>query len=306
MKKITLLLLLLSSVTSFSQTALFLAESEDSLNIESIIENQTAESSSYLKTPCVEEVTSDVVELFYNTYSTTPQVLANDITIAADTDFTVTRLTYNFLVESGVTITNIDLSFYSDLDSLPGQLIETQSVIPVSNTILVSYSTQDLIQVVYEIDPVLLEGQIGMSTSYWLSYHVEISGGELGAVQATNNSFSGNIAAYSPNNGATWGYINPDAEILYLIEGECNLLSSPSHSLNGFTYYPNPVSDILFFDAPMVINYVTIFNTLGQKVTESVIDATSSEIDLSLLNKGIYFITAKSADSSSTYQLIKN
>ena len=76
-------------------------------------------------------------------------------------------MTYNFLVESGVTITNADINFYSNDASLPDQLIETRTVVPLSNTVINEFIEQDVIQVVFEVDPVFLEGQAGVLTTYW-------------------------------------------------------------------------------------------------------------------------------------------
>ena len=59
-----------------------------------------------------------------------------------------------------------------------------------------------------------------------------LTGGELGAVEATYDEVGGQRAAFTSDNGATWGIVFPDAEIVYQIEGDCELLGANTNIKN--------------------------------------------------------------------------
>ena len=89
MKKITTLFMLTYYLTTFSQTELYPTEMGSLVNITSNVQQEWGVQSLELQTtnlnaPCVEEVPSNALEVFFNTYSTTPQIMANDITVAED------------------------------------------------------------------------------------------------------------------------------------------------------------------------------------------------------------------------------
>lgn len=83
-------------------------------------------------------------------------------------------------------------------------------------------------------------------------------------------------------------------------------LSVEDKTLEITRVYPNPVKDILKIDTKAVIDSAIITNQLGQRVLDikpnSVINNT---IDLSRLNKGLYFITVSSEERVATIKIIK-
>jgi hypothetical protein len=77
-------------------------------------------------------------------------------------------------------------------------------------------------------------------------------------------------------------------------------------SRTGFIYYPNPVSDVLFVETGSAGNIrVEIASLNGQVVFSSELAGPSHELELSGLQKGIYFITIDSQDGHTTHKLIK-
>ncbi|GAA3617686.1 T9SS type A sorting domain-containing protein [Flavivirga amylovorans] len=55
--------------------------------------------------------------------------------------------------------------------------------------------------------------------------------------------------------------------------------------------YPNPANDIVNINSKEIINSVTIYSILGEKVMTANIDASSATIDITpLQNKGVYFL----------------
>ncbi|MBC8883700.1 T9SS type A sorting domain-containing protein [Flavobacterium piscinae] len=72
------------------------------------------------------------------------------------------------------------------------------------------------------------------------------------------------------------------------VNSNCNL-TSQDFTKNQIAIYPNPVNDVLNINLEnSIISSVTVFNTLGQKVYFSY--STTSQIDVSKLEAGVYFL----------------
>jgi len=67
---------------------------------------------------------------------------------------------------------------------------------------------------------------------------------------------------------------------------EC-VLNKPTFSQSNIKIYPNPVSDILYFDTPQEINKVILFDMLGRKIIEQ---NNIRNVSVSGLQKGSYFL----------------
>ena len=82
-------------------------------------------------------------------------------------------------------------------------------------------------------------------------------------------------------------------------------LSTNSFDINAFEYYPNPVNDKLSLRAQSNIQGVSIYNILGQEVVRTAPNAISSDIDMSQLNNGAYFVKVTINDKTETIKIIK-
>lgn len=72
-----------------------------------------------------------------------------------------------------------------------------------------------------------------------------------------------------------------------------------------FTYFPNPVTNILSLKAQDNIQSVTVFNMLGQEVMRSSPNSLENEIDMSSLQTGAYFLKVKINDVEGDFRIIK-
>ena len=86
---------------------------------------------------------------------------------------------------------------------------------------------------------------------------------------------------------------------------DCDLPTSVEHTKEWFVeLFPNPVSDLLFVQSDLAIEYIAIYNLFGEFVM--VPPRKSKEIlDLSQLNSGIYLINFQAGDFQKTYKFIK-
>lgn len=73
----------------------------------------------------------------------------------------------------------------------------------------------------------------------------------------------------------------------------------------GFEYYPNPVKDVLTITNSNNIEALTVTNMLGQTIIFKQIDSTNTQLDLSYLNNGVYFVKVSVEGKNKTLKIIK-
>jgi len=73
----------------------------------------------------------------------------------------------------------------------------------------------------------------------------------------------------------------------------------------GFSYHPNPTSDILHFSLNSKIENVTISNILGQQISAN-LNSDNTILDMSNLPSGNYFVKVTIEGVSKTIKIIKN
>ncbi len=76
-------------------------------------------------------------------------------------------------------------------------------------------------------------------------------------------------------------------------------------SQNGFRVYPNPAGNSIFLQAQDMIESISIFDMMGQRVLYQPVDALNSQVDISYLASGHYICTAVVNGQVGTYKLIK-
>ncbi|HLW32319.1 MAG TPA: T9SS type A sorting domain-containing protein [Aequorivita sp.] len=92
------------------------------------------------------------------------------------------------------------------------------------------------------------------------------------------------------------GWSSPQSEMLKVVE----------NSLEGFTFFPNPTTEMLSLQSINSINSVALYNILGQRVLAAQVDATSKDLDLSGLAAGLYVMKVSVEGQIGTYKIMKN
>jgi len=82
-------------------------------------------------------------------------------------------------------------------------------------------------------------------------------------------------------------------------------LSTTDVVFEGFKYFPNPTQGTLSLRAQDNIQAVSVINMLGQEVMRSAPNALSSELDMSDLQTGAYFIRVRINDAEENFRIIK-
>ncbi len=83
------------------------------------------------------------------------------------------------------------------------------------------------------------------------------------------------------------------------------VLSLVDNSFEGFSYYPNPTTNILNVNAKSNIENITIFNVLGQQLINVTPDNLTAKIDLSNLSAGMYVMKATVNGNVGSFNIIK-
>ncbi|WP_299335587.1 T9SS type A sorting domain-containing protein [uncultured Psychroserpens sp.] len=82
-------------------------------------------------------------------------------------------------------------------------------------------------------------------------------------------------------------------------------LGVDDNTFEGFTYFPNPVKDVLTLDSPRAIDSVEIFNMLGQRIIAVDSQNTIQNIDMSNIQSGAYIVKVSIGDQTKAIRVIK-
>jgi len=111
-----------------------------------------------------------------------------------------------------------------------------------------------------------------------------------------NQSASNNQFPYSE-----WNIIKNHTAIIFTDNAEECVLNKPAFSQSNIKIYPNPVSDILYFDTTQEINKVILFDLLGRKIIEQ---NNVKNISVSNLQKGTYILKLSSDQGVKTKKVV--
>lgn len=75
---------------------------------------------------------------------------------------------------------------------------------------------------------------------------------------------------------------------------------------NSFSFYPNPVKDNLNLSYSKELTSAKVMSLTGQMLLNKTLNATTTQIEMTSLPAGAYFVEVKSSDSSKTIKVIKN
>jgi hypothetical protein len=72
-----------------------------------------------------------------------------------------------------------------------------------------------------------------------------------------------------------------------------------------FKVYPNPTKNILFVSCNQEVSTVEVYNMIGQKVTNVILNANEGQVDMSNLASGAYFVKVAADNATKTIKVIK-
>ena len=86
---------------------------------------------------------------------------------------------------------------------------------------------------------------------------------------------------------------------------EAETVSVEDLQAKGFTYAPNPVSDVLNLGANSNLSQISVVNLLGQEVYASTPNALQATIDFANLNTGVYMVNVTIGDTTGAIKIVK-
>lgn len=84
------------------------------------------------------------------------------------------------------------------------------------------------------------------------------------------------------------------------------LLSTNENSFVGFSYYPNPTSNVITIDNSEEINFIELSSLTGQIIYSQKNNSNKMTIDMSNYARGVYFLKVNSNGKSKTVKIIRN
>lgn len=125
-----------------------------------------------------------------------------------------------------------------------------------------------------------------------------------------NNSYYGWLKIKVVNTNATdpvftvYGYAYQSSPNTAIAAGDMGTSSiNEVVNNNDLKIYPNPTTDYLMITGVENANEISISNVLGEKVMN--ISLNTNKIDISNLDKGVYFVRVKTNDNIKTQKFIK-
>lgn len=82
-------------------------------------------------------------------------------------------------------------------------------------------------------------------------------------------------------------------------------LSLTESAFDGFSYYPNPIKNVLNLKATQNIDALEVYNLLGQNVLALQPNASQMQMDMSTLSTGLYVLKATIGNQTETYKIVK-
>ncbi|KGO85538.1 hypothetical protein Q765_16075, partial [Flavobacterium rivuli WB 3.3-2 = DSM 21788] len=142
----------------------------------------------------------------------------------------------------------------------------------------------------------------------------------VGQTLADLDPFGDNIRWYAEEGlttELTLTTVLADGTIYYAVQftGNCEsdalpvtaneVLRNQAFNIKGLKLYPNPVKDVLNISYTDNITFVTLYNSLGQKVTSKNVNAITTQLDMSLLPTGMYTVIVTSDNKSASIKIIR-
>ena len=132
----------------------------------------------------------------------------------------------------------------------------------------------------------------------------------LNVANGNNSNFTSFYATVNPNlscievddvaySDTTWTNIDSQTSFSTNCTNPCVPSSINEAALNAFELYPNPTTSTITLNNLKLGDEVSVYNTLGQRVYSSKVNAVTLSINLSELgNNGIYFVRVNNLSES--------
>ena len=208
-----------------------------------------------------------------------------------DTGYTIYGMEPIFVGEA----TTVKFVFYEDENGLPGTEYQTVTGNIVETTLVTTVGEYEFYKHKVAFgSPVTLQP----NSKYWVEVEADAIGWEF-----TASKTLGSKAAFSNSNTNGEWVEDPDVEMIY--DFICEELGINDWNSDNFSYYPNPVKDILNIKSNKNIKSISVFNLAGQRLIAEA-KVSNGQINLSALNPGTFVFRVILEDGQvETFKIVK-
>ncbi|RLZ10764.1 T9SS-dependent choice-of-anchor J family protein [Faecalibacter macacae] len=251
--------------------------------------------------PCEFETPSNEIENGHGSISGAE--IAHDFQVEDGTMFNLQSVAVNILSSTGVNSATVKV--YADDNGVPGSILATVSGAPTTRQSIGSSFGFDSSTYTFNLpSTVSLEG----GNTYWVGVTQAVyASGTNGYWESTSVLNSNNTGKFKGTSGVWDDFSEGEWDGVFKIIGECGSLSINDEVIDvtKLSFYPNPVTDVLYVKHKLAVEGVDVFNLAGQKVMATKVKADGS-VNLSSLPKGVYIVNATLADGTNqTFKVIK-
>lgn len=147
--------------------------------------------------------------------------------------------------------------------------------------------------------------------TYWIDWNADgtLASGPWAPPIATElgTGPSGNAQQFDPNT-SLWNPVldgGTGNALGFPFDVTGTVLSLVDNSFEGFSYYPNPTTDILNVNAKSNIENITIYNVLGQQLINVNPDNLSAKVNIAGLSAGMYVMKATVNGTVGSFNIVK-
>lgn len=210
--------------------------------------------------------------------------------------------------------TTFDLKILDDDNGKPGTEIYSKTGIDIYEAVNKGelYMGYMIYKVRIDLDPVELPVNPDEDSRYWIVFqsHSLNNFDMFWVLYPYTEGWRTQPAYTSSNNGQSWTKVTQYGtgdhyDGFMEIDADCGILGLNDLEAAEFSFYPNPVNDILNINSEKNIRQLTVTNAAGQKVL-TLSDKNISKIDMSRFVPGTYFIRALLEDGRiETFKIVK-
>ncbi|MFC7357734.1 proprotein convertase P-domain-containing protein, partial [Jejudonia soesokkakensis] len=151
----------------------------------------------------------------------TAPISANDFTVDANTDFTLTDVTLGYIIPAGATVSSVALTFHEDNAGAPGAQIGDEMVVPTQTVVVTGLFGGGFDGVTLDLDVTdfTFTNNTGAEASFWITADADVSGTH--GWETTTASQMGSSTYVSLDGGATFVEAAAGTDGVYSYNGLC-------------------------------------------------------------------------------------
>ena len=237
-------------------------------------------------------------------------IYASDFKVEENQPFLLDSLTFNVITVPDVPVEGVTVYFYEDSGAGPGEELGMQQITEFDVISIGGYAEMDHSTIALNLlEPVQFDGQVDAATTYWVGLMIDYPADKPSFIEVTDQFDTDNATYFYDFDYGGWIDGNDPMwplggfeHAMVSLYGECSTLGVEDFNENTVRYFVQ--NKQLFVQSASQIQEIVVYNLLGKKVRSEKINATSANMDLSILNSGVYLAKAMVDGKATTFKLV--